>query len=69
MKVLRETPVTETEEDESSFYAPSFNHALKDPVERDINIPSTQRIVILEGNYLLLNDEPWKRIQDLVDET
>ncbi|RPA83389.1 P-loop containing nucleoside triphosphate hydrolase protein [Ascobolus immersus RN42] len=32
--------------------APSFDHALKDPIEDDIAILPTHRIVIMEGNYL-----------------
>lgn len=69
MKALRENPVTEVDDPAQSFHAPSFDHAVKDPIENDIYIPSSQRIVILEGNYLLLNEHPWDQIQHLVDES
>ncbi|KAL5347882.1 hypothetical protein ACLOAV_007293 [Pseudogymnoascus australis] len=69
VKDLRETPVTEVANAAQSFHAPSFDHAIKDPIENDIYIPSSQRIVILEGNYLLLNEHPWDQIQHLVDES
>lgn len=69
VKALRETPVTEVDDPAQSFHAPSFDHAIKDPIENDIYIPSSQRIVILEGNYLLLNEHPWDQIQHLVDES
>ncbi|RFU30152.1 hypothetical protein B7463_g6188, partial [Scytalidium lignicola] len=69
VKRLRQTPVTDTDNPSLSFHAPSFDHKIKDPIENDIYIPSSQRIIILEGNYLLLDEHPWNEIQDLVDET
>ncbi len=51
------------------IYAPSFDHALKDPVVDDIAIPPSVSLVILEGNWLLYDEEPWRRISKLVDET
>src|SRR5690606_29827441 len=38
--------------------APSFDHSLKDPVEDDITILPTHRIVIMEGNYLSFSPLP-----------
>lgn len=49
--------------------APSFDHAIKDPIADDVTIPRSANIVILEGNYLLLQDAPWNQIQDLVNES
>ncbi|KFY40485.1 hypothetical protein V494_03468 [Pseudogymnoascus sp. VKM F-4513 (FW-928)] len=69
VKALRESSVTEVDDPSQSFHAPSFDHAVKDPIENDIYIPSSQRIVILEGNYLLLNEHPWDQVQHLVDES
>ena len=51
-----------------TIYAPSFDHAIKDPVADDIPIHTTSRIVILEGNYLSLNQGLWKEAADLMDE-
>lgn len=48
---------------------PSFDHAIKDPVIDDVTIARSTNVVILEGNYLLLRDEPWNRINNLVDES
>ncbi|KAI1375648.1 P-loop containing nucleoside triphosphate hydrolase protein [Hypoxylon crocopeplum] len=53
----------------STIYVPSFDHATKDPVSRDIAIPPTVSLVILEGNWLLYDEEPWRRISQLVDES
>ena len=64
IKLLRAplTPSTPT------YFAPSFDHALKDPVENDILIPPTSRILVLEGNYLSLGKGEWKEITELMDE-
>lgn len=47
--------------------APSFDHAIKDPVPNDISIPATASIVILEGNYLLLDDGLWRDVGPQLD--
>ena len=49
-------------------FAPSFDHALKDPVENGIVIPPTARVLIFEGNYLSLNKGLWKEAAGLMDE-
>ncbi|BFZ58800.1 hypothetical protein PYCC9005_005865 [Savitreella phatthalungensis] len=49
--------------------APSFDHAVKDPIEDDVVIDRRATVVILEGNYLLLREEPWRQISEMVDET
>jgi len=50
------------------LYAPSFDHAVKDPKENDIPISPTTRILLFEGNYLSLNKEPWNQAAELMDE-
>ena len=51
-----------------TLYAPSFDHAVKDPVADDIAIPACARIVVFEGNYLSLNVAPWNEAARLIDE-
>lgn len=51
----------------SIIKAPSFDHARKDPVEDDIQIPPEATVVVLEGNYLLLDVDPWREIGGMVD--
>ena len=48
--------------------APSFNHALKDPVPDDVIIHPYHRIVIIEGLYVFLAIEPWKKASLMLDE-
>lgn len=43
-----------------TIWAPSFDHATKDPVENDISIPRTARVVIIEGLYVGLTYPPSK---------
>ncbi|KAK4998974.1 hypothetical protein LTR66_001895 [Elasticomyces elasticus] len=66
VKKLREPLCAETE----TIYAPSFDHAVKDPVEDDIPISPTSRILILEGNYLSLGTgaPEWKEAAEMMDE-
>lgn len=49
--------------------APSFDHAVKDPVQDDLRIDRRTNVVLLEGNYLLLKEAPWGRIAEMADET
>ena len=64
VKMLRKPLLPESK----TVYAPSFDHAIKDPVADDIPIQPTLRIVILEGNYLSLNKGLWKEAAELMDE-
>ena len=51
-----------------TVYAPSFDHAVKDPVANDIAIVPTTRVLFFEGNYLSLDRSPWKDAARLMDE-
>ncbi|TVY84638.1 putative uridine kinase [Lachnellula suecica] len=52
-----------------TILAPTFDHAVKDPVEDGMRITAGVKFVLLEGNYLLLDEEPWSRVRGLVDDT
>ncbi|KAL4878595.1 P-loop containing nucleoside triphosphate hydrolase protein [Aspergillus karnatakaensis] len=64
VRALREplTPETQT------LHAPSFDHAVKDPVDNDIPIAASRRVIFFEGNYLSLDKEPWNEAAKLMDE-
>ncbi|PWY86243.1 P-loop containing nucleoside triphosphate hydrolase protein [Aspergillus heteromorphus CBS 117.55] len=64
VQALREPVTAETQ----SLFAPSFDHAVKDPVDDDISIPASCRVVFFEGNYLSLDREPWRAAAGLMDE-
>lgn len=46
-----------------SLAAPSFDHGVGDPVEEDIFIPHNVPVILVEGNYLLLETGPWGEIK------
>ncbi|KAH7307205.1 hypothetical protein KP509_22G049500 [Ceratopteris richardii] len=48
--------------------APSFDHGVGDPKENDIIVTYSHRIVLVEGNYLLLADEKWRALENIFDE-
>ncbi|KAJ5881761.1 uncharacterized protein N7529_000433 [Penicillium soppii] len=64
VRALR-TPITNQT---GSLHAPSFDHAVKDPVDGDIAIPAECRVLFFEGNYLSLDKEPWNTAAALMDE-
>jgi pantothenate kinase len=64
VKKLREPICPET----NTLYAPSFDHSIKDPVNDDIAIAPSVRIVIFEGNYCSLDKDPWNQAAELMDE-
>jgi pantothenate kinase len=49
-------------------YAPAFERELEQPVAGSIPVPRTASLIITEGNYLLLDDPPWRAVRDLLDE-
>ncbi|XP_038874801.1 putative uridine kinase C227.14 [Benincasa hispida] len=53
---------------QGSVYAPSFDHGVGDPVEDDIFVSLRHKVVIVEGNYLLLDDGVWKEISSMFNE-
>ena len=50
------------------IYAPSFDHALKDPTPDAVVIKPTHRIVIIEGLYTMLDVHPWRDAAAQMDE-
>ncbi|KAH6873923.1 P-loop containing nucleoside triphosphate hydrolase protein [Thelonectria olida] len=53
---------------EKPVLAPSFDHAVKDPKDDDIAVLPEHRIVVLEGNYLALDQDVWRDAAVLLDE-
>jgi pantothenate kinase len=48
--------------------APAFDRSIEEPVPEAIDVPADARLVITEGNYLLLDAPPWSAIPSLLDE-
>ncbi|KAL8530411.1 hypothetical protein ACS0TY_007444 [Phlomoides rotata] len=51
-----------------SVYVPSFDHGVGDPIEDDIFMSLQHKIVIVEGNYLFLDEDVWRDISSIFDE-
>ncbi|MFP3467389.1 nucleoside/nucleotide kinase family protein [Leifsonia sp. SIMBA_070] len=50
-------------------YAPAFERIVDEPVAGSIPVPPGARLVIAEGNYLLVDQDPWSRIPSLLAES
>lgn len=49
-------------------YAPGFERVLEQPVAGAIPVPPAARLVVTEGNYLLLDTGAWARVGPQLDE-
>ncbi|MFF4896387.1 nucleoside/nucleotide kinase family protein [Streptomyces sp. NPDC001068] len=49
-------------------YAPGFERVLEQPLAGAVPVQPTARLVVTEGNYLLLPDGPWARVRPALDE-
>lgn len=50
-----------------TVWAPGFDHAVKDPVERGVEVRPSVRIVVFEGNYVGMDDDPGEARSALAD--
>ncbi|KAI0034329.1 P-loop containing nucleoside triphosphate hydrolase protein [Vararia minispora EC-137] len=62
------TPISQLPSGASVITAPSFDHALKDPIPHAVHITPKHRIVIIEGLYAFLSIEPWCKAGSLLNE-
>lgn len=46
---------------------PGYSRRIEDVVENAITVPATTRLLVVEGNYLLLATAPWWRVKPLLD--
>lgn len=53
---------------ESVLYVPGFERDLEQPISAAIAIPPSARLVVTEGNYLLLPDGGWQHVRPLLAE-
>ena len=51
-----------------TVYAPAFERDVDEPVAGEIAIAASAGFVVVEGNYLLAEAEPWRRMRALLDE-
>ncbi|WP_084039558.1 nucleoside/nucleotide kinase family protein [Demequina sp. NBRC 110053] len=53
--------------EEPVTYAPKFDRTLEEPVAGAIAVPRDAPLVIVEGNYLLMDARPWDQVGALLD--
>jgi len=53
---------------EEVVYAPEFRREIEEPIAGAIAVPRGTPLVVTEGNYLLVSDEPWAGVRPLLDE-
>ncbi|GCB43445.1 nucleoside/nucleotide kinase family protein [Streptomyces sp. NL15-2K] len=56
------------EKNDEVVYAPGFERVLEQPIAGAIPVPPTARLVVTEGNYLLLDTGAWARVRAELDE-
>ncbi|MGV9253128.1 nucleoside/nucleotide kinase family protein [Streptomyces sp. NPDC003697] len=54
--------------DGEAVYAPGFERVLEQPIAGAIPVPASVRLVVTEGNYLLLDTGAWSRVPPQLDE-
>lgn len=54
---------------EPVVYAPAFDRTIEDPVAASIPVSCDVSLVIVEGNYLLVDDAPWGEVRELMTES
>jgi pantothenate kinase len=57
--------ITGTDE---TIYAPVFERAIEDSIAHAVEIAPETSLIITEGNYLLLDADPWRRVRAALDE-
>ncbi|KUN79511.1 fructose transporter [Streptomyces bungoensis] len=56
------------EDTDEVVYAPGFERVLEQPLAGAIPVPPAARLVVTEGNYLLLREGCWARVRPCLDE-
>ncbi|MDX2552348.1 MULTISPECIES: nucleoside/nucleotide kinase family protein [Streptomyces] len=55
-------------DEDDVVYAPGFERTLEQPVAGAIPVPPSARLIVTEGNYLLMDEGPWARVRSRLDE-
>ena len=51
-----------------TVYAPGFERDLEQPIAAALAVPPSARLVVTEGNYLLVDEPAWRRVREAMDE-
>ena len=56
-------------ERDHAVFAPGFDRTVDEGIAGEIAVEAGAEIVIVEGNYLLVDQQPWSRLRGLLSET
>ena len=56
------------EDTDEMIYAPGFERVIEQPIAGAIGVPRAARLIVSEGNYLMLGTGGWERVRPLLDE-
>ncbi|WP_436531730.1 nucleoside/nucleotide kinase family protein [Actinoplanes sp. HUAS TT8] len=56
------------EDADEMIYAPGFERTIEQPIAGTIPVPPAARLIISEGNYLLVDDPRWRPVRPQTDE-
>ena len=54
---------------EETVYVPRFDRSIEDSIAAAVPVAASDRLVLTEGNYLLLDMEPWNQLRDMLSLT
>ena len=61
-RIVRQSP-------DEVVFAPRFDRSIEDSIAATVPVATTDRLVLTEGNYLLLDIHPWNELRDLLSVT
>jgi pantothenate kinase len=56
------------DDEDDVIYAPGFERVIEQPVAGTLPVFRDARLIVSEGNYLLVGDGPWAKVAPLLDE-
>ncbi|HEY9290882.1 MAG TPA: nucleoside/nucleotide kinase family protein [Microlunatus sp.] len=49
-------------------YAPEFDRTIEDSIANAVEVTAATKLIITEGNYLLLDGDPWRSVREVLDD-
>lgn len=65
VEILKKVQKTKNE----SVFCPRFDRSIEASIPNDIEVKPHHKLVIVEGNYLLLDEKPWGEIAQYLDQS
>jgi pantothenate kinase len=59
----------QTQRGDEVVYAPEYRREVEEAIAGAIAVLPQTQLIITEGNYLLLDDDPWCQLSEVLDET